>query len=361
MSDGETHVYFDGETNRRRTVALRFADALLIQETGATVATWDYADIRLVTGPGERMRLACVTAPALARLELADATSRHNVLERCHRLDGKGAMQPIAFGKIAAWSVAAAAVIITTIWFGVPLLADMVAETMPMAWERPIGDAFDGQIRLVFGRSECTRPDGVAALGKLITTLQIAAQLPINPNTVVLRSGVPNAFALPGGRVYILSPMIDRARSPDELGGVLAHELGHLSHRDGLRKIVRDGGSAFLAGLLFGDVSGAGAGLFTARMVLNAAYSRDIEAGADGFAITVMRRLGRPTRPMGELLQRLVGNEPDGAAFSLLRDHPLTPERVERLRDQDSGATGPVLLDADEWRALKGICRKDGG
>jgi Zn-dependent protease with chaperone function len=206
----------------------------------------------------------------------------------------------------------------------------------------------------MFPGAPCTAQDGRAALGKLVTELQSAARLPIVPDPVVLRSPVPNAFALPGGRVYILAALLNRAQSPDELAGVLAHEFGHVSHRDGLRRLIRDGGTAFLVGLLFGDVSGAGAALFATRSLLSAAYARDIEAGADGFAITVMHRLGRPTAPLGNLLQRLGG--PGDMGLSLLQDHPLTPDRVRRLDQEDAAPTGPDLLDPVEWQALRRIC-----
>ncbi len=242
------------------------------------------------------------------------------------------------------------------IWFGVPVLADQVAEAMPPGWEKPLGDAVDKQIRVIFSGEECAYPSGARALAKLVGRLQSAAALPIAPEPAVLRSSVANAFALPGGKVYVLSALLARAQSPDELAGVLAHELGHVAHRDGLRRLIRDGGTGFLVGLLFGDVSGAGAALFAARTLLSASYSRDLEAGADGFAIGVMRKLGRPTAPLGAILERITGDD-DGAVPSLLRDHPLTPERVARLKEADAAPTGPELLTPTEWRSLKAICR----
>ena len=116
--------------------------------------------------------------------------------------------------------------------------------------------------------------------------LQTAAQLPIPPDPVVLRSNVANAFALPGGRVYVLAPLLAKSETPDELAGVLTHELGHVAHRDGLR------------------------------------------------------RLG-PGHEEGP---------------SLLRDHPLTPERRAMLEAENLPASGPALLDDGEWRELKRIC-----
>src|SRR4029077_10227537 len=140
---------------------------------------------------------------------------------------------------------------------------------------------------------------------------------------MVLRSAVANAFALPGGRVYVLSALLGVAETPDELAGVLSHEFGHVAHRDSLRRLVRDGGTAFLIGLMFGDVTGAGTVLMAGRAVLSASYSRADEELADAFAVSVMRRLGRPTAPLGALLQRISGPTQNEAS-SILHDHPLT-------------------------------------
>jgi Zn-dependent protease with chaperone function len=348
-------VFFDGQSNRRRVVELGFSGELDIREDGRVVASWPYGDVRRVDAPGDAMRLCCVSALPLARLEVRDPAARREVERLCLALTGPGGAQPISVLRIAAWSVAATVAIVGMIWFGVPVVADQLAEVLPISWERPLGQAVDKQVRVLFPGAPCTKPEGQAALTKLVATLQSAAHLPIVPDPVVLHSSVPNAFALPGGRVYILSALIARARSPDELAGVLAHEFGHISHRDGVRRLIRDGGSAFLVGLLFGDITGAGAALFTARSLLSAAYSRDIEAGADAFADVVMHRLGRPTAPLGALLLRLAGPGEE-AQFSVLRDHPLTPERARRLEEDDTVATGPPLLDAAEWHALRTVC-----
>jgi Zn-dependent protease with chaperone function len=348
-------VFFDGESNRRRLVELRFADSLQLIEAGEPLAAWHYRTIRSLDAPPGMMRLWSTEALPLARLELRNSAAQCKVRELCPALTGPGGTRPISIPRIAGWSLAATVVIVAMIWFGVPVVADQLAAVLPTSWERPLGAAVDGQVRAMFPGAPCLRPDGQVALLKLVATLQSAAQLRIPPNPIVLRSPVPNAFALPGGRIYILSGLLDRARSPDELAGVLAHEFGHVAHRDAIRRLIRNGGTAFLIGLLFGDVSGAGAALFAVRTLLDDAYSREVEAGADGFAITVMHRLGRPTAPLGQLLTRITA--PGDNAFSLLRDHPLTPERVRRLAQDDVLPTGPDLLDPEEWAALRRICR----
>ena len=127
----------------------------------------------------------------------------------------------------------------------------------------------------------------------------------------MLSTPVPNAFALPGGKVYLFSGLLAKAENPDEIAGVLAHELGHLRHRDGTRNLIYNGGTSFLIGLLFGDITGSGALIFASRSLVTASYSREAEQNADTFAIDVMHRLGRSPKPMGELMFRVTGKEGD--------------------------------------------------
>ena len=136
----------------------------------------------------------------------------------------------------------------------------------------------------------------------------------------------------------------------------LAHELGHVKHRDGMRKLIHDGGTSFLIGLLFGDVTGAGAVLFAGRSLLDASYSRDAERDADAFASQTMGKLGRSAAPLGELLLRIPGAQAKGIS-TILDSHPLTEDRLEALKKDQSPVTGEVLLSNGEWRALKRICR----
>ena len=348
-------TFFDGVSNRRRTVAIRCGETLEIYENDTRLASWTFADIRFVDAPTGTLRLWSTDAPELARLEIRDSAAQREIQRLCPNPNGPGGAQPVSVRRIAAWSATAAAAIVAAIWLAVPILADEIADILPASWERPLGDAVDRQVRTIYSGKPCTDAAGLAALKKLVARLQSVAQLPIEPDPVVLHSTIPNAFALPGGRVYVLSALLEKTRTPDELAGVLAHEFGHLSHRDGLRRVIRDGGTGYLAGLLFGDIGGAGAALFAARSLLNAAYSREVEAGADQFAIATMHQLGRPTAPLGKLLLRIVG--PESTSLSILSDHPLTPDRNSLLAQPAPDPPGPVLLAWYEWQDLKAICK----
>jgi Zn-dependent protease with chaperone function len=332
-------VHFDGATNRRRLVTLAFKDKL---------------DIRRADGPAGILRLSCLSAPTLARLEIRDAAQAAEIAARCTQLD-ENVPGRHGVGTIIGWSLAAAASIVAVVMFGVPLAADRLAPLVPQSLERRLGDASEGQVKAMFGGKSCTNAPGRAAFNKLVNILREAAGMNIPIKTAVLATPVPNAFALPGGKVYLLNGLLAKAENPDEIAGVLAHELGHLRHRDGTRNLIYDGGTSFLIGLLFGDITGSGAVIFASRSLVTSSYSREAEYNADTFSIDVMHRLGRSPKPMGQLLYRVTGKEVD-KSLSILSNHPLTEDRLKRMSDEDRPPSGLPLLSAEEWTSLKAIC-----
>ena len=160
----------------------------------------------------------------------------------------------------------------------------------------------------------------------------------------------------PGGKVFLFDGLLAKAENPDEIAGVLAHELGHLKHRDNMRGLIYNGGTSFLIGLLFGDITGSSALIFASRTLVNASHSREQEGDADTFAIEVMQKLGRSPKPMGELLYRVTGKE-GGKGLSILSGHPLTEDRLARMTREHKPPSGPPLLTPAEWVALKDICK----
>lgn len=346
-------IFFDGVTSRRRHVALRFgAAALDIETEGETLAVWSYDEIRRVDRPGFVLRSEARGAPEFARLELLDQRHQTETLARCGFLGGS--TPPSSTRKIAGWSLAATASVAAMVWFGIPLAADRIAPLVPEAFERRLGDAADAELRVVFPHDVCFGETGVAALVELSARLKEAAKLETEALIEVVDMAVPNALALPGGKIYVFSALLEKARSPDEIAGVIAHELGHLAHRDALRRVIAVGGTSYLVGLLFGDVTGASALIFASKALIGAAHSREQEAQADEFAAELLARLGRPVRPMGELLMRVAGSE--SPTFGLLHDHPLTADRLAAFTAADQGEAGPPLLDPEQWAALKAIC-----
>jgi Zn-dependent protease with chaperone function len=348
-------VYFDGRSNRKRSVVLRFSSGLEIVERDTIVATWPYDAIRRADGRPDILRLSCVSALPLARLEVFDDVAKETILARCKSLD-VGRSAPGQAWRIVGWSLAAVTSIVLLAYYGIPFAADRLAPLVPSTVEARIGEAVDRQARAIFGGKVCTDSDGQAAFASLVEKLRRAGGIEGPLDAHVLSSDIPNAFALPGGKVYVLDGLLQKARSADEVAGVLAHELGHVHHRDNMRKVIQAGGTSFLIGLLFGDLTGSSAIVFVGQTLFDASYSRDAERDADAFAIETMSKLGRPAKPLGEFLVRLTGSEA-GKAMSLFASHPLSEDRLARMSSTGSASPGGELLFAAQWRALKNICR----
>ena len=134
----EGAVFFDGLSSRRRVVRLSFSDRLEIVAVeapdGAPLAAWPYDAVRRVDGPANALRVSCTTAPPLARLELRDPTARADILRLCPALDGPGGAGTVSVWRIALASLATGIAIIAMAWFGMPLLANQLADLMPYSW-----------------------------------------------------------------------------------------------------------------------------------------------------------------------------------------------------------------------------------
>jgi len=348
-------TFLDGASSRRRDVSLRLNEACEILEGDAVIASWPYADIRRADGPAGQLRAMCVSAPLLARLEIREPALAAELEHRCPSLD---AHLPGSRGVlvIVGWSVAALVSIVLMVLFVVPLAADRLTPLIPYAVEKRIGEVADKQVKVIFDGKQCENPAGRAAFVKLVEMLRQAGDVDATADAEVISNQIANAIALPGGKIYVFEGLLARAENVDELAGVIAHELGHVKNRDGLRNLIYNGGTSFLIGLLFGDVTGSSAIIFASREMFQASHSRDAERSADATTIAVMRKLGRSPKPMGEFLLRVTGKE-KGKGLALISSHPLSEDRLARMSQQDAAPTAPPLLSASEWAALKAICK----
>jgi len=154
FAPGGPVVYFDGLSSRRRMVAIGFADQLEIREAQAPSVAWPYADIRRADSAPEILRVSCLSAPPLARLELRDAALAAELAARCPKLD-ENRVDGRSIARIVGWSLAAALSIIGVVLFAVPLAADRLAPLVPQSFERRLADAGEVQLKAIFGDKVC--------------------------------------------------------------------------------------------------------------------------------------------------------------------------------------------------------------
>lgn len=157
-----------------------------------------------------------------------------------------------------------------------------------------------------------------------------------------------NAFALPGGPVWVHRGLIDAARNEAQLAGVIAHEVAHIANRHAAEQLTRgtfaNVGLGLLASLL-GDGTAAqitklGAGFAAQATMMK--FGRDHEREADLKALRYMKTAGYDPRGMVEFLQVLrqqQGRDP-GSVRTFFSSHPAPAERVRRLEQEANRLAG---------------------
>ena len=359
-------VFFDGANTARHEVLVDLApDALsVLDREGRVLAEWPYDELETLSSPDGVLRLGRAENPVLARLEIRDPQLAAAIDERSEPVDRSGRIDRRLRKKVILWSIAATASLLLLAVVGVPLIATELTPIIPYAIERKLGAAVDAQARAMLdsrhigaafecGNSERERI-GHATFDKLMQQLESGASLPLPLQVAVVRRPEPNAITLPGGHIYVFEGLIDKARTPDELAAVVAHEIGHVAHRDGTRSVLEGAGLSLLFGMLLGDFVGGGAVVFAGKTVLQTSYSRGVEAAADGYGVALMSKIGGDPRALGSILTRIAGTTHPGP--KILSDHPETRDRVAAIEAMAvSGARRP-LLNESEWASLKRIC-----
>lgn len=361
-------IYFDGTCSTRHDVNVEVAAAgLRIIAAGSAARLldeWAYSDLRRMSAPDGVLRLGRRGETLLARLEIRDPVLASAIEDRAETLDRGGAGERRLRRKIAALSFAACVSLVLTAIYGVPALATRLVPFVPIAAERKLGEAVDKNVYAALDGKHlgsafiCGRNtgelEGRAALDKLVGKLAAAAALPVGLRVDVIRRPEPNAVALPGGHIYVDQGLIDQARTPDELAGVLAHEMGHVAARDGTRVVLQTAGLSFMFGMMLGDFVGGGAVVIAAKTVLKSSYSRRVESTADAYSVALMQKAGGDPHALGAILARIIVDRKHGLA--ILSDHPETKDRIAAINAVDISAPSTPFLDVAEWSALKQIC-----
>ncbi|HEX9953757.1 MAG TPA: M48 family metallopeptidase [Allosphingosinicella sp.] len=226
-----------------------------------------------------------------------------------------------------------------------------LAPHIPEAWEKSYGDTLVGD----FGGKFCTGPGGQAALKKLAARISPGSE---RLNMRVVDIDIVNAAALPGGNVVLFEQLLTEAKGPDEVAGVLAHEVAHVERRHVTQAMIRELGFGLVITALGGTTGG------NVNSVLGAGYSRGSEREADADAIAKLRAAKVSPLPTAGFFERLSKDEARlgkvATGLSYISTHPLSAERQKNFRASEvKGAVYTPALSEAEWQALRDICRND--
>jgi len=255
-------TYFDGETARPHLVEVEIGTgALGIFGRAGRLAQWDFETLRRVSGTSRETEMIEV-APFFdsdERLRLDDRGAVKALRSAHPHVDKRPPANRPAIMRALGWTGTAVGALAFIIFVAIPALAPQIAAMIPVERQISLGEQVETLISDVGLVGEaCTTPEGSAALDKMTAKLTEGLELRIPVRVSVVNSPIVNAVALPGGRVLIFFPLIKRAKSADEVAGILGHEIGHVQMQHPLKGALRSSASAGVMGLFFGDFAGAG-------------------------------------------------------------------------------------------------------
>ena len=140
-----------------------------------------------------------------------------------------------------------------------------------------------------------------------------------------------NAFACPGNHLVVNTALLDSCHNADELSGVMAHELAHLTQGHVMQKLVKEIGLSALVVMTSGSGGTETLGE-VARVLTSTAYDRTLESEADALAVHYLLAAGIDPNALADFLLRLSAEEELPALAEWISTHPSSAERARRIR-----------------------------
>lgn len=335
---------FDGQSAMRHPVSLRWvAGGLEVAREDRVEVVPELAltlnerrDDRLVYGQRDVSGWRLIV-PLDAPRELVDRLPQGGNYGRW--IDRFGlARASLVLGTLSAAVVAA--VMTAPNWLG---------PRVPETWERRIGAVMVGDL----APFTCTTAQSDAALAALVRDVD-GGQSRITVQ--IAKIDMVNAVALPGGRVLIFDQLVQEAKSPDELAGVLAHEIGHVRKRHVMQALLRQFGLSILLSGANSDLGGTLGGVATMG------YSRKAEREADAWSRGRLAAADISPAATAAFFGRLRKLDPTAGNKQLgyLNSHPDPGEREQAFaKAVQAGKVYRPALDPAQFAALKAACSQD--
>jgi predicted Zn-dependent protease len=340
-------------------------------ESGSTTLPFEGA---LLTLGGASNRLVFVTHPASP--EWSIYTSERSILQDPRVLQHPSLLQ--AVGQIRskrarnlAVVLAAAAALLSLpllLLLNLGSLTRVAARQVPADWEMQLGELAFNQYELRGNLVEDT------ATAKLLEdlTAPLTAAVPESRYRFrlhIARDSSVNAFALPGGYIVVHSELLLRADTAEELLGVLAHEISHVTEQHGTRNLIASAGVALTLQLLIGDAGGVFGTLASAApFLLTQRYSRGFERESDRRGYELLVRANIDPSGMVSFFEKLKAEEArrraklrkqgdTGELISELSEfmstHPTTDSRIAELRKMVAAHNGAYRDLGETFAALR--------
>ncbi len=364
MQTSWTGHYFDGRTSTRHSVTVFLTPSgLEISLSDGSRIFWPYHEVTQTQGAYEhepaRLERGHSTPEALVVENPGFLPSMRTIARREGR-QFRGLREfPRQARVIVLAGVASVAMLGALMLWGIPALAELVTPLVPTTWDTALGNTVMPQLAPADLRCGSRRLR--ESVDKIVARL--AAAGPPTPylfRVTIVESPVFNALAAPGGSIILFRPLVRSTETPEELAGVLAHEMQHVRLRHATKALVRDLSMAAIAGAVLGDVSGIGAVAVQAgRTLTTLHHSRGAEEEADREGMRLIQAAQIDPSGMIRFFETVKAKTANAELPGYLSTHPETDQRIARLKAL--AAEVPVhpkpLLPDDRWDDIKNLCR----
>ncbi len=223
--------------------------------------------------------------------------------------------------------------------------------------EKDIGAKMSAQIRTekkVF--ADRTVTDYVSRTGQKIARLSDRPDMAYT--FTVIEDKTPNAFAVPGGYIYVHTGLLKMIDTQSQLAGVLGHEISHIVARHSVKQLQEGMGFQILSALVFGGSSQTTQAAVNVGLgLVMQGHSRADEAEADSYGTIYMARAGYNPEGMAQVMDKLATLSSSGEGFweNLASDHPPAAKRAAAVRAEikDKGLDAGLPSDPEPYRTIK--------
>ena len=239
------------------------------------------------------------------------------------------------------------------LYFSVDPFAAAVAKRIPMQWEEDFAKSvFEKNLQ----DKSCRDPRAAAVLQRLSN--QLTGTRDHKFKIAIMNDHNVNAFALPGGYIAFNKGFLRKSESPEEVAGVMAHEMQHALQRHVTKGLVRKAFLSLGAIFAFGDVSGVFLYEKLGQEAIGLSYQRGDELAADRAALKMLDRAKISRKGFADFFRRLQKKGASGDVPTMLSTHPGHKQRLKLVLDKMPRRGLKKPMSRRDWRYLNNVTCK---
>lgn len=321
------------------------------QVPGRAVSWWPYSAVRAEQDPENPAHARLERVNTSEALVVLDATFLQTLASSAPRGASGSHRTATGWPKVAVLIVGSVGLIGALYFVVLPAMAGVMASRVSVEFERELGDGVIEQ--LIASEPVCDDPTLRRSIDDIVTRLR--SGLPdqrYDFRVTIVDDTLVNALAVPGGAMVVFRGLLRSSASPEELAGVLAHEMQHVQLRHGTRALMRQ------LPLLMGGGSDAAA-ILGVLGALSYARADEEEADEEGMRLITAARVDpRGMISFFDKLEQIAG--PGSPVLTYLSTHPATGERrsvLAAMAEASPMTAVPLSTGEVAWSELVQRCR----